>query len=242
MLIPGFNIEFLLVLIVILTGALLSVRTRKLTRGASITGAFIGILLYTAAGILPLLLMAVFFILAVLVTRLNAPAKQSYGVQPQITERRAASQVLANAGVPAIAAAGILIFPQYHEWLELVIAGAFAASTGDTVSSEFGNAYGRKFFDLRTLRRGSRGENGVLSLEGTLSGVLASALIALLYAFGENQALYFIPVIAAGIAGNLMDSLLGAFPERSGKLSNDMVNILSNGIGGISGVLVFEIL
>lgn len=220
----------------------ISIRKRKLTGSAAIMGAFIAVLLYVAAGILPLLLMLVFFLLAVMVTRLNTPVKRSQKDKSHFAEQRDTSQVLANAGVPAIAAAGILLFPQYQVWLELVVAGAFATSTGDTVSSETGNAFGKKFFDLRTLRKGIRGENGVLSLEGSFWGLLASALIAFVYAFGRNQEHYFLPVFIAGVVGNLMDSILGAFPERNGKLSNDMVNILSNGMGAVSAVLVFEML
>jgi len=69
--------------------------------------------------------------------------------------------------------------------------------------------------------------DGVISLEGTLIGIVGSCIIAGIYAlgWGWNDSFFFI--VFAGTVGNLTDSVLGAVLERKGKIGNDVVNFLN---------------
>jgi len=119
-----------------------------------------------------------------------------------------------------------------------MIAGCFSAATSDTLSSEEGNAYGSNFFDLRTLKKGNRGENGVVSFEGSIAGVIGAAVIAWTYFSMTGNPEKFLLIMGAGIIGNIVDSLLGAFPERNNLIGNNMVNLL-NTFSAILFVAIF---
>jgi uncharacterized protein (TIGR00297 family) len=105
---------------------------------------------------------------------------------------------------------------------------ALAEAAADTVSSEIGQAFGGTPFMLTTLRRVPPGTDGAISLTGTLSGILAAAIIAATGApalgmpFAECSVAF-----AAAIAGLFFDSLLGATVERRGWIGNDLVNFFS---------------
>ena len=83
-----------------------------------------------------------------------------------------------------------------------------------------------------------RGENGVVSVEGTLLGAAGSAVVAAAYclALGWGPWAWWLPV--AGTVGNAVDSVLGATLERRGVLGNNAVNLLNTLAGaGAAGAL-----
>ncbi|RYZ84512.1 MAG: DUF92 domain-containing protein, partial [Moraxellaceae bacterium] len=154
-------------------------------------------------------------------------------------ERRKAGQVLANGGVAAILGLLSWQLPQYTTLLDLMLAAALSAATADTLASELGMVYGRNSVNILTFKKESRGLDGVISLEGTLLGVLGSAIIALIFcAFNGLGLRELIIVIAAGTMGNLVDSLLGALLERKKMINNDMVNALNTLSGALAGWLL----
>ena len=116
----------------------------------------------------------------------------------------------------------------------MLLAAAFSSATADTVSSELGSVYGRKFYDVLSFKKGRCGADGVISVEGLLFGMAGSLLIAFVYAAcinGWNGDCFLI--IIAGTAGNLADSYLGATLERKGIIGNDAVNFLNTVIAAL---------
>ena len=127
----------------------------------------------------------------------------------------------------------MLLFPRQHSLFQLLIAAAFSSATADTLSSELGSVYGKKFYNILTFKRDKKGLDGVVSLEGSLFGMLGSALIGVLYCAGAGWGFTVIIIVLAGTAGNLSDSILGATLERRGQLSNNAVNFLNTLIAAL---------
>jgi uncharacterized protein (TIGR00297 family) len=209
--------------------------TRAATLGAAIPAA-----IFTAAHYLqtPGFHTALWPLLALLLltfgaTRFGRHRKEALGVA-EARRGRTASQVAANLGVATLA--GIpQIMGQFSDLVFLSprftlvpMLAAMAEATADTVSSELGQVLGGEPRLITNLQRVPAGTDGAVSLVGTLFGFVAAAVVVL-------AGLAVLPLhrhdgmiaFAAGIAGTLLDSLLGALPERRGWLNNDAVNALS---------------
>jgi uncharacterized protein (TIGR00297 family) len=98
--------------------------------------------------------------------------------------------------------------------------------------------YGKRFFNIITLKPDQRGLDGVISLEGTLIGIAGSCVIAVIYAVGFGWDLNLVWVVIAGTVGNLSDSLLGALLERKHYISNNAVNFLNTLIAALVVLLI----
>jgi len=217
----------ILPLIIITAGIVLSVVFKKLTLLASLTGSLCALLLMLSAGYTGLVLMTVFFLIGTLATAWQKEKKQRLKAAEADGGQRKAGQVLANAGVAAIAAALGLLFPSLTNLCHLMIGACFAAATADTLASELGMVYGRRFINISTFKTDQAGLDGVISLEGTLIGFAGSVVIASIYATGFGFGRHFFILLLAGTVGNLTDSMLGALLERKGLLQNDAVNFLN---------------
>lgn len=231
-------IHFAPVLLFLSLGMGYSYRAGKLTGPAVWTGGVVGVLIFLGAGYLGLALLTLFFGLGTAATAWRVADKRRLGLAEENRGRRTAGQVLANAGVAG--ALGLLswLFPAFAPLGILMLAGSFAAATADTLASELGNVYGSRYVNVLSFRPDVRGENGVVSIEGTLLGAAGSAVIAVAYclAQGWGPELWWLPM--AGTVGNLVDSVLGATLERRGVLSNDAVNTLNTLAGACAAGLL----
>lgn len=158
------------------------------------------------------------------------------------TERqRAARQVLANGGVAALAAL-LGSWPAF--------AGALAAATSDTWATEVG---ARSRTPPRLLTSAAvvpHGTSGGITALGTAAGVGGAALIGALAAVLEPRGVaafdhsgrLMLAIAGAGVAGMLLDSLLGATVQGAeqrgvrldrgyGWLDNDAVNLAATTAG-----------
>ena len=211
----------------LLTGMVLSIWHKKLTLPAALTGGLCGLLVFAGAGFTGIAIMASFFIVGTLATGWQMTKKENINVSTKSDRQRKVSQVIANAGIAAIAGGLTIVFPSYFNLWGLVIAASFSSATADTLASELGTIYGKRFYNILTWKPDQRGLDGVVSLEGTLIGVAGSALIAAIYIIGYGFSNHFFVLILAGTIGNLTDSILGAALERKGILKNDGVNFLN---------------
>ncbi len=221
------TIHFWGVLIVLGLGMFMSVTAGKLTVLGAITGGILGMAIYLGAGYTGIILLALFFILGTAATSWKQPFKHNLGLAEINKGRRTAGQAFANAGVAAIMGVLGYLFPDKANIFRVMLAASFASATSDTLSSELGNVYGRRFYHILTWQKGTRGLNGVISLEGTVFGIIGSALIGILFGLGFGFTWAVGAVIIAGVIGNLLDSVLGAALENQGYLSNDAVNFLN---------------
>lgn len=230
------SLPFVLVLIAIVAA---SVATRKLTAGGALTGAVIAIMVFLGFGYTGVSMLAAFFILGTIATVWKKKTKVSVRAQHDQSTRRDAGQVLANGGVAALTGALSYVFPQEARLCNLMMAASLSSAMADTLSSELGMIYGTRFYNIISLKKDARGLDGVISLEGTLIGVIGSAIIALIYAVGLGAGNGFRIIILAGTIGNLSDSVLGALLERKHLLTNNSVNFLNTFIAVLAAGLFY---
>jgi len=217
--------------LLLLAGALWSWRKRKLTPAGVITGAITGTVIFISTGYPGLVMLTSFFMAASAATKWQAAKKADVGNQHENKTGRTATQVLANGGCAAALGILALIWPTHLNLIMLMMTGAFAAATADTLSSELGMVYGHRFYNILTLKNDQRGLDGVISLEGTLIGLAGAVLIAGIYTAFCGWSVQFAYIIVAGFLGTLTDSALGATLERRGILGNNMVNFLNTAVG-----------
>jgi uncharacterized protein (TIGR00297 family) len=226
--------------IIIMAGMAYSILAKKLTVFAAFTGAILACLIYFAAGYTGVAMMSTFFILGSAATSWQRHKKQYAATIAETKNGRTAMQVLANAGVAGMAAIVILFYPSLTYLMLPAMAAVFASATADTLSSELGMVYGKRFFNIISFKPDHCGMDGVISLEGTLIGILGSCIIAVIYALGYEWNMNFCFIVVAGTIGNLIDSILGATLERKGIIGNNTVNFL-NTLAAVLVVLVMEI-
>jgi len=213
--------------LIIIAGMAYSILAKKLTILAAFTGGILACLIFVASGYAGVAMMTTFFILGSVSTSWQRRKKQAFADSQENRIGRSASQVFANAGVAAIAGLLIILFPQLANLLLPAMAAAFASATADTLSSELGMVYGKRFLNIITFKADHCGMDGVVSLEGTLIGIAGSCIIALVYAIGFGWDIGLVFIVIAGTVGNLTDSILGALLERKGLLGNNTVNFLN---------------
>ena len=236
---PMFSANYLVYLF-LLAGVVLSIVGRKLTIPAALLGGLSGFLVYTGGGYTGLALLVLFFVLGSGATGIGLKKKEQLGLAEADKGRRSAGQVVANGGVAAILGGLAWYYPEHAPILQLMMAGSLASATADTLSSELGTILGRRFYNVITLKKDTRGLNGVISVEGTLAGIAGAIIIAAVYAVGHGWNMEFLWIVLAGIIGNLADSLLGATAERRHLIGNNVVNFLTTAIGAAVCLLILK--
>ncbi len=234
------TIQNYLVYIFLVTGMALSIRFKKLTIPAAITGGLTGLLIYQGAGLTGLAMLTLFFILGSGATGWQMRSKQQIGAAEKNKGRRTAGQVIANGGIAALIGAIIWRMPQAAASHRLMMAGSLAAATADTLASELGTVYGKRFYNIITFKKDQRGLDGVVSLEGTLIGIAGAALIAIVYSIGFGWNINFLWIVLGGAVGNIADSVLGATLERKHLIGNNVVNFLNTLIGAVVCLLLWK--
>ena len=123
------------------------------------------------------------------------------------TARRDAWQVMANGGVFGVAAFLSTVNDPYA-W-QAIGAGAIAAATADTWSTEIGTVLGGTPHSIFTGREVPPGTSGGITIAGSIAAV-AAAVLAAMVAVMLRWSTPAIAIISGGIAGAAVDSVLGA--------------------------------
>jgi uncharacterized protein (TIGR00297 family) len=232
------GMQYIIVGIAMAFASYVSVAKSKLDKGGGVAGWLTGMLIFVGTGWCGLSILVAFFVLGTLSTSIGLPKKASLGLVAEKDSKRTAGQVFANGGPATILAILAVVSPTHHAIFLLMVAASFSSATADTMSSELGNLYGKSFYKITNLKKDIRGLDGVVSIEGTVFGVIGSCAIAGIYsAFNGLGANAFI-IIVAGTIGNIADSLLGATAERKKLIGNNVVNFMNTAIGAIAAYLM----
>jgi uncharacterized protein (TIGR00297 family) len=217
--------------------AVLGRLVRGVTTGGALAGAVACLALLWGAGLAGFLLLLTVFVLTWVSTRIGRAQKLRLGTA-ESGSGRDALQVLANLGTAAACAVAFaLICPNRR--LLISMAAALAEATADTMSSEIGQAFGGNPRLVTNWEKVPAGTNGAITLAGTSAGVAGALTVGLVGVITGLLAWQAVPICAAaGIAGMLADSLLGATVERSGLLGNNGVNFASTVIAAFLAFLI----
>lgn len=129
--------------------------------------------------------------------------------------QRDASQVVANGGVFALAAAMVVTTGDAASNTALWGAAALAAAGADTMATEIGTWVGRPPRSVGTWREVPTGTSGAVSVAGS-AAMFGSALVltAVAVAFGLVPAARWWVVALAAVFGAVVDTVVGALAQE----------------------------
>ncbi len=210
----------------------------RVLRGVTTAGAVVGgavcLLLMLAAGWGGFATLATVFVMTWGATRLGYRRKQQIGSAERRSGRNA-EQVLANLGIPAVAA--LLYICMHDGRLLLAMAASLSEVAADTLSSEIGTVLGGTPRLLTTWQPVPVGTDGAITWLGTLVGVFTGLLVGLVCAVTGLLEFRNVPLCTgAAILGTVVDSLLGATLERKGLLGNNGINFLSTACAAVLAI------
>jgi uncharacterized protein (TIGR00297 family) len=180
------------------------VRFAGLTPGGALAALLVGGVTLAIAGWQGALVLFAFFIPSTLLSRIGKARKREL-TDIGKTGPRDAWQVVANGGVAALA---LLFAPHYGALAFAAFAGAFAAASADTWGTEIGTLARGKPRSILTFQEIPTGLSGGITVQGTLAECAGAGVVAFVAALVHVGA--FLPVFAAGVAGAVVDSALGA--------------------------------
>jgi len=195
-----------------------------LTRRGVVAALAVGLATVSGFGWRGVALLLAFFVSSSLLT---AAARGGEGAPKGVP--RNARQVIANGGIAALAALA-------GHWV--AFAGALAAANADTWATEIGSHSRTR---PRLITNGTpvpAGTDGGITLLGTAGGIAGALVIAVLARVLVPGG-FLAAVAIAGIAGMVLDSLLGATLQgRRTWLDNDAVNLAATAAGAGLAALI----
>lgn len=174
--------------------ALAAYRTRALTIDGAAAAFVVGAIVFGSGGWPAAAVLFAFFIPSAVISR--------HGNQH--ASPRNGWQVLANGGVAAVCA---LAAPRAGLFAA-AFAGAFAAASADTWGTEIGTRSRSAPVSILTLRRVEAGRSGGITALGTAATICGALCVAAVAS--AVRVAPFWGVAAGGVAGALLDSVLGA--------------------------------
>jgi len=199
-----------------LIAAAVALRRGSVDAGGAAMGVLLGTAIFVSAGPLAWLVLGVFFVSSSVAGAVGAARRPDLSALHQKGGRRDLVQAFANVGPGAIMA--ILLRATGEPAFAAGFAASLAAATADTWAGEIGvlsRRPPRSIVSLRPLERGLSGGVTFQGLAAALAGavLIAAATVAVNAATplaGRRSLPLAAVVAAAGFAGSILDSLLGA--------------------------------
>ena len=203
----------------------------------------LGVLLWGCLGWPGYALMMIYFLVGSAVTKVGMARKQAAGIAEGRAGMRGPENVWGSAlagALCALAIGGLNAWGGRGQALWITVLGlgyvaSLSTKLSDTTASEVGKAYGRRTFLMTTLKPVPAGTEGAVSLEGTLAGVLGSAVMAIAGWGVGLIALWGIPIcLVAALIATSAESVIGATVQGQWPwLTNEVVNIINTTLGAL---------
>ncbi|WP_339102323.1 DUF92 domain-containing protein [Haloterrigena salinisoli] len=210
-----------------------------------LTGTLLGLLTIVLGGYGWFAVLITFFAIGGLSSKYRYEEKTELGVAEDNNGARGSGNVLGNAAVAlgavlGYAASSATLLPGDPEpsLFLFAFAGSVATAMSDTLSSEIGSVFETPRL-ITTLEPVEPGTDGGVTWQGEIAGIVGATVVAgISYGlFEEVSAVGAVIIVAAGVVGMTVDSLLGATLEGR-VLGNQSVNFLAT----LSGALVCALL
>ena len=239
-------VELTIVIVLPLLLALFAYKKNLMTPWATVTAYVIAEIIGLCTNIWWVIAFFMFPIVAFLATKWKLQEKMELGLQEGKKGERSVLNLMGVGVIPAAIAIVYAVTGSQQDLLAVAFLSALAVSTSDTVASETG-IWAKKTYMITTLKQIEPGPNGGVSLYGfgtSLLGTLLFALVAYVLIFQrfDLSILYALVIVAAGMVGNIMDSILGAVLENPGYIGKYTNNCTTSLIGAVVGFLLFWVL
>lgn len=188
--------------------ALVARATRSLSTSGAAAAVIVGSCSVAAGWDWGALLLA-FFVSSTILSKIGEGTKAARTAH--LVEKgnaRDATQVLANGGIFAVGAVAALFLRA--PWIPAAAIGALAVSTSDTWATEVGTLIGGSPRSILGWRELAPGTSGGITGAGTMAAVLGAFFIAQLASLLGRNLHLAAAVVAGGVAGSTIDSVLGA--------------------------------
>jgi len=196
--------------------ALASYYYNFLSFSGTVSAFVTGLLVWSGFGINGLILMGIFFLTSSLLSKYKQKRKENLGEMHEKGSARDWAQVAANGGTAAIAGLLNILFPN-PVWI-LAFSISLASANSDTWASELGVLSKSDPVSVKGFKKVPRGTSGAISGFGTIAAATGSVLIAIAAYLLFNLDLdWTVAIFALGLAGSIVDTLLGAFLQAGYK-------------------------
>lgn len=238
--------ELAIVIVLPLLLALFAYKKNLMTPWATVTAYVLAEIIGLCTNIWWVIAFFMFPIVAFLATKWKLKEKMELGLQEGKKGERSVLNLMGVGVIPAAIAIVYALTGSQQDLLAIAFLSALAVSTSDTVASETG-IWAKKTYMITTLKQIEPGPNGGVSLYGfgtSLLGTLLFALVAYVLIFQrfDLSILYALVIVAAGMVGNIMDSVLGAVLENPGYIGKYTNNCATSLIGAVVGFLLFWVI
>ena len=239
-------VELAIVIVLPLLLALFAYKKNLMTPWATVTAYVLAEIIGLCTNIWWVIAFFMFPIVAFLATKWKLKEKMELGLQEGKKGERSVLNLMGVGVIPAAIAIVYAVTGSQQDLLAVAFLSALAVSTSDTVASETG-IWAKKTYMITTLKQIEPGPNGGVSLYGfgtSLLGTLLFALVAYVLIFQrfDLSILYSLVIVAAGMVGNIMDSILGAVLENPGYIGKYTNNCATSLIGAVVGFLLFWVI
>lgn len=225
----------------IISTAITAIYLKKIDLKGGITGIALSFIIWLGSGEIALLALFTFFVLGTLASSWKKEKKLQLKLYQENDGKRSIRNVLNNGGVAGFISFIAFVMPEHHTVLMTLILSCFATACSDTLSSELGNIYGSRYYNIINWKVAKRGIDGAVSLEGFGFGILGSVFIAFIPMLFQPDITMFLIISLSGFLGNIIDSILGATLQQKNILNNHSVNFVATLSSAGFSFLVFQI-
>lgn len=236
-------INTVLILLLPLALALFAYKKSLMTPWATVTAYAIAEIIGFCTDIMWVLAFFMFPVVAFLATKWKLKEKMARGLQEGKKGERSVLNLLGVGAIPVAISLVYALNGTHPELLAVAFLSSLAVSTSDTVASETG-IWAKKTYMITTMKQIEPGPNGGISLYGFGTAFICTALFTLvgyelIFQDFSLNALKCMVIVAAGMFGNVMDSLLGALLENPGYIGKYTNNCATSLMGALLGFLLY---